>query len=80
VKWSDLVGELVGELLRFRPCEPLLLEAGSRGTVTVRKPRVRGTFAIESHYKATADEDTADWKDLVRAVVNCRERESEIAL
>jgi hypothetical protein len=79
-KWSYLVGEWVRGLLRFSPCELLLLEAGSWGTRIVREPRVRGTSAVRSRYQATTGEDTADWKDLVRDVVNCRECELMIAI
>jgi hypothetical protein len=38
----------------------------------VPEPRVRGTSAVERRYQATAGKKTADCKDLVRAVVNCR--------
>jgi hypothetical protein len=54
------VSELIRELLRFSPCELLLLEAGSSGTGTVREPRVRGRSAVRSRYQSTTDEDTAD--------------------
>jgi hypothetical protein len=46
VEWNELVGELVGGLLRFSFCKPLLLEGGSWGKNIVREPRVRGTSAI----------------------------------
>jgi hypothetical protein len=62
VEWSGVkrVGWLaVRGLLRFSPCEPVLLEAGSCGTRIVREPRLRGTSAIESRYQATAGENTA---------------------
>jgi hypothetical protein len=71
VQWSELVGEWVRELLRFSPCELLLLEAGSWSTWLVRKSRVRGSSAVGSRYQTTV-ENTADWEDIVRAVVNCR--------
>jgi hypothetical protein len=41
VQWSELVGEGVRGLPRFSSYEPLLLEAGSRGTETVRELRQR---------------------------------------
>jgi hypothetical protein len=68
---EELVCELVREL-QFSRCELSLLEAGSWGTGIFREPRGRGTSAIESRYRATTGEDTADWKYLMRAVVNCR--------
>jgi hypothetical protein len=67
-------------LLRFSPCELLLLDAGSWGTGTVRKPRIWETPAAGSRYQATTGEDTADWEDLVCAVLNCRMCEWAIAL
>jgi hypothetical protein len=66
---SELVGEWVRGLLWFSPCELLLLEADSWGMGTVWKPRGRGTSDSGSHYQKTG-EDTADWEDLVHAVVN----------
>jgi hypothetical protein len=38
----------------------------------VREPRVRGKSAAGSRYQITSGDDTADRKDLVRALVNCR--------
>jgi hypothetical protein len=35
---------------------------------------------VRIRHQATTDEDTADWENLVRAVVNCRVCELEIAL
>jgi hypothetical protein len=35
---------------------------------------------VEIRHQATTGEDTADWEDLVRAVVNCRVCELAIAL
>jgi hypothetical protein len=67
-------------LLQFSRCELLLLEVGSWGTGTVREHWGKGTPAVGSCYQATTGEDTADWEDLVRAVVNCRECELTIAL
>jgi hypothetical protein len=50
VEWvSCWVSELRG-LLRFSPCELLLLEAGSWGMGTVPEPRGRGTSAVGSRY------------------------------
>jgi hypothetical protein len=70
VEWSELVSsQLVRGLLQFGRCELLLLEDGSWGTGIVREPRVRGTSAVGSRYQATTGEDTADWEDLVHAVV-----------
>jgi hypothetical protein len=80
VEWSETVGEQWVELSQFGPCEPLLLEAGSWGTGRIREPRVRRTSAAGSRYQTTTGEDTADWKDLVRAVVNCRVCELVLAL
>jgi hypothetical protein len=57
-----------------------LLEALSGGMGIVREPRVRGTSAVGSRYWTTTGEDTADWKDLVRVVVNFRVCKSAIAL
>jgi hypothetical protein len=54
---AAVVGELVRGLLRFSPCEALLLAAGSWGTGTVQEPRVRGTSAVESLYRVMASED-----------------------
>jgi hypothetical protein len=31
-----------------------------------------GIYGTESRYQATAGEDTADWEDLMRAVVICK--------
>jgi hypothetical protein len=39
-----------------------------------------GSYGVESHYQATTGEDTADWEDLVRAVMNCRVCKLAIAL
>jgi hypothetical protein len=39
-----------------------------------------GIYDVESRYQTTTVEDTEDWEDLVRAVVNCRVCESAIAL
>jgi hypothetical protein len=36
--------------------------------------------AFGNRYQATTGEDTADWEDLVRAVVNCRVCEIAITL
>jgi hypothetical protein len=82
-KWSAviwLVSKLVRGLLRFSPCELLLWEAGSWGLVIVRETRGRGAFAVGSRYQATSGEDTADWENLLLAVVNCRVCELAIAL
>jgi hypothetical protein len=68
VKWVGLWA--VRGLLQFSQCELLLFEAGSWGMGIVLEPRVRGTSAVGSHYRATTGEDTADWEDLIRAVVN----------
>jgi hypothetical protein len=56
------------------------LWAGSWGTGIVWEPRVSGTSAVGVRYQATTGEETADWKDLMRAVVNCRVCELAIAL
>jgi hypothetical protein len=80
VEWSEVVGELVIELLRFSPYEPLLLEAGSWGTGIVREHRVRGMSVVGIGYYATTSEDAADWEDLVHAVVNCSVCELVIVL
>jgi hypothetical protein len=71
--------EWVRGLLQFSPCELLLLEAGSWSMGIVRKPSIRGTSAIGSRYWTTG-EDTADWEELVCAVVNCRVCELVISL
>jgi hypothetical protein len=73
VKWSELVGEW--EDCCSCVCELFLLESGSWGTVMVQEPKVRGMSTIGSRYQTTTGEDTADWKDLACAVVNCRLRE-----
>jgi hypothetical protein len=52
VKWS----KLVTELLRFSPCELLLLEAGDKRTAW--EARGRGTSVIGSRQQKTG-EDTA---------------------
>jgi hypothetical protein len=46
-------------MLRFSPCEPLLLEAGSRGRGIFWEPRVRGTSVILSRYQETTGGGTA---------------------
>jgi hypothetical protein len=79
-EWSELVDEWVRGLLRYSPCELLLLESGTWGTGIIREPRVRRTSAVGCRYQATIGEDTADWEGLVRIVVNYRECESVIAL
>jgi hypothetical protein len=48
-------------------CEKLVDEAGD-STGTQR----RETSSVESRYHAATGKDTADWEDLVRAVVNGR--------
>jgi hypothetical protein len=68
VEWSELVGELVRGLLRFSPCELLLLEAGSWGRGQFGNTG-RGTSAVGSRYQTTTGEDTADWEDLVRVTI-----------
>jgi hypothetical protein len=78
VKWAGWWA--VRGLLRYSRCELLLLETSSWGTEIIQEPRVRRTSAVESRYQTTTGEDTADWEDLVRAVVNCRVCESAIAL
>jgi hypothetical protein len=45
-----------------------------------RKPKVRGTATVGSRYRATAGEDRADCKILVRALLNSSMRESVIVL
>jgi hypothetical protein len=40
--------------------------------VTVQDPRVRGTSAVGSRCPTTTGEDTANRKDLLCAVVNCK--------
>jgi hypothetical protein len=71
VKWNELVNsQLLGGRLRFSRCELLPLEADSWGTAIFRGPTVRGKSYVQSRYQTTTCEDTADWKDLVRAVVN----------
>jgi hypothetical protein len=76
----ERVGWWVRGLLRFSPCELLLLEAGSWNTGTVREPRGRGTSTVESRYQTKKSEDTEDWEGSVRAVVNCSMCELAIAL
>jgi hypothetical protein len=52
-------------------------------TVADQQGRKRGSwgrYGIESIYQTTTGEDTADWEDWVRAVVNCRVFELAIAL
>jgi hypothetical protein len=68
---EEMLSELVREL-QFIRCDLLLLQVGSSGTGIVQKPRVRGTSATGSRYRAMTSEDTADRKILVRAVLNCR--------
>jgi hypothetical protein len=75
-----LVSEGVTGLLRFSPCEQLLLEADSWDTGIVREPRVSGTSAAGSRYQTTTSEYTVDWEDLMRAVVNCEVCELAIEL
>jgi hypothetical protein len=79
-QWSEVNWWAVKGLLQFGRCELLLWEAGSWGTEIAREPRVRGTSAVGSRYQITTGEDTADWKVLVRAVVNCRVCELATAL
>jgi hypothetical protein len=62
VQWSGarwLMSEFVKGLLRFSPCEPLLLEAGSSRSGIIREPRVSGTSAVESRYQSTTGKDTS---------------------
>jgi hypothetical protein len=66
------VNELVRGLLWFSPCELLLLEAGSWGSGIVREPTVPGTSAVGNRYRTTTDENTAEWEDSMRVIVNCR--------
>jgi hypothetical protein len=80
VQLSWLVSEWVRGPLQFSPCEPLLLEAGSWGTGIIRESRVSGTSAVGSRYQTTTGEKTADWNDIVRAIVNCRVCELAILL
>jgi hypothetical protein len=61
VSW--LVIEIVRGLLRFSPCELLLLEAGNLVTVTIWETKGRGTSAVGSRYQKTG-EDTAGWEGL----------------
>jgi hypothetical protein len=42
--------------------------------------RVRGIYSVESYYQATTSEDTAYWKDLVSALINCRVCEVAVTL
>jgi hypothetical protein len=63
VRWPP-AWELAKEL-QFSRCELLLLEAGSRDTVIVREPTVRGTFAVGSRYQATASGDCNRLRTLV---------------
>jgi hypothetical protein len=73
MEWNELVSEQSARgLLRFSPCELLLWEAGSWGQGTVRETRGRGTSAVGSRHRATTGEDTADWKYLISAAVNCK--------
>jgi hypothetical protein len=37
----------------------------------VQEPRVRGTSTVGNRYQTTTGDDTAERKDLVRAIVNC---------
>jgi hypothetical protein len=39
-----------------------------------------GSYGIGSRYQVTTGDDTADWEELVLAVVNCRVYELAIAL
>jgi hypothetical protein len=72
-EWVGLwISESVRGLLRFSPCELLLLEAGSWGTRTIREPRGRGTSAVGSRYQKTVA-DKAGWEDLS---VCCSEMQS----
>jgi hypothetical protein len=73
------VGVLVREL-QFSRYEQLLLQSGSWGTGIVLEPRVKGTSTVGNRYQATTGEGTADWEDLVRAVVSCKVCELAIAL
>jgi hypothetical protein len=66
--------------MQFTPCESLLLEAGSWGTGIVRELRLRGTTTVESRYQETIGEDTADWEDILRVVMNCKVYELVIEL
>jgi hypothetical protein len=81
VEWSLLFGgQSFRRLLQFGRCELLLLGANSWGTGIVREPTVRRTSAVVTRYQVTTAEDTEDWKELVRAVVNCWVCELAIAL
>jgi hypothetical protein len=65
---EEFIGELVREL-QFNRFEPLLLEAGSRGTGIIRKPRVRGTSNFESRHQATASGDCNRLRKLVVCIL-----------
>jgi hypothetical protein len=49
-------------------------------TFAGQEGRENGIYGDRSRYQATTGEDTADWEELVRAVVNCRVCELAIAL
>jgi hypothetical protein len=73
----ERVGRWVSELENCcsSVCDLLLWAANSWGTGIARKSRIRRTSAVGSRwssFQATTAEDTAEWKDLVRALVNCR--------
>jgi hypothetical protein len=71
VNSSWWVSEWVTGLLRLSSCDPLLWAAGSWGTGIVREPRGRGTSAVGSRHAAATGEDTTNWENSVRVVVNC---------
>jgi hypothetical protein len=49
----------------------------SKGVKTEVK---EATYCVGNRYQASTGEDTADWEDLVRAVVNCRMCDLTIAM
>jgi hypothetical protein len=61
-----------GHLEMWRSCQP-----ASTGTTEHEN---WGIYSVGSRYQATTGEDTADWEDLVHAVVNYKVCELVIAL
>jgi hypothetical protein len=72
----DAIRELLGEVFYMRSVPRCYKHDKSR----VSCETVVGQYGVGSHCQATTGEDTTDWEDLVRAVVNCRLCELKIAL
>jgi hypothetical protein len=81
------IEELLREVFSVRSVPKCYKQDKSRMYLIVRQAPVNryehrswGIYEIQSRYQATTNEDTADGKGLVRAVVNCIMCELSMAL